>query len=273
MTLTSSYSAQNQLPTWIAQSTVSGEATAAHLDSLAKQPVTSSSFSLLSSLSAIDAVSNSNAAASTSKAAENELDSYYASLERAQSLANEAGSIPPSPLFTPIGEGISTPKIETTSEDELDDVVVAAVAALTGAIKMGRGSPLPSSRSGSNSAKRSRDEEEPTMADEIAKKLKQDGDVDIKPMILDGAEDSEAEVLVEDELEDEEDDFEEVDEEDPNPMISVEGKMIPYNQVKDDDDLSAAMVSSSFLLRITNASRTVLISACIPFDRIRIKDY
>ena len=89
------------------------------------------------------------------------------------------------------------------------------------------------------------------MADEIAKKLKRDGDVDIKPTILDGTGDTE------DEVEDQEDDFEEVDEEDPNPMISVEGKMIPYNQVKDDDDLSAAMVSSS-LLRITNASRANL---------------
>lgn len=208
---------------------MSGEATAAHLDSLAK----GSGFSIVSQHPASGTLDSKMDAAST--AAATDLDDYYATLERTHSLAT-AASVPPSPLFSPI----ATPKIETTSDEEVDAVPAEDV------IKMSQ-----HRRDGStgSAGKRNRDEVDSGYGEVNAetKKLRltdPSPERDEKPVIFDRLENIDIAMLAKEMGdEDDDDDFEEVDDEDSNPMISVAGKLLPYNEVKADDDLSATMVS------------------------------
>lgn len=209
--------AANQLPSWIAQSTVSGEASTAHLEAQPTLPSTSSKADIKPSVSLLNPTETSSA--------ELDLDAYYASLASAP-LSPSRVALPPSradsPLFSPLPIP-SAVKEEEGSEDEFDEIGVAVQDAF-GADEVPKGS-----------GKRSRDEVDSGWeegGDEwegAGKKARVEEEVERAP-----------------EEDEDEEEFDEVGGEgDPNPLIAVGDKMVPFDEVG--EELQAAMVRFGFL--------------------------
>lgn len=226
--------AQNQLPTWIANSTISGEPAKAADDRREEDDVKPSVRD-----GATAAAGGVNEPGSPHGEPGDDLDAYYASLAQEggpggvdSASATPAGdhldaaSIPlpvsaaQSPLFSPLPTP-PTAKDSASAADE-DDFEEAT--------------PFEGERSG----KRSRDEVDSGW--EEAAHSVGDGDGGGKKARVGSAEVGAVGEVGEEEEDD--DDFEEVEEGegDPNPMISIGDKLVPFAEVG--DELQAAMVSS-----------------------------
>lgn len=217
---------QNQLPSWIAQSTVNGDSTTSQLETLAAAELAAKrSREIKPSHHAITATDSSTA----------DFDSYYATLEAAGEAMEEDEVIIETPILSSLRASATpgsssatvTPKIEVLSDDEYDTVAVKTEPDLVESVENGNG-------------KRSR----VTADDEWDDTSNGLGEVTKKARV-DSAAPSE-EVPNE---EDDEDDFEfdegEGGDQDTNPMISVAGKLLPFEEVKGSDELTAAMVRRS----------------------------
>lgn len=216
---------QNQLPSWIAQSTVNGDSTTSQLETLAAAELAArASREIKPSQNAIAATDSSTA----------DFDSYYATLEAAgEEPTEEDEVIIETPILSSLRASATpgsssatvTPKLEVLSDDDFDVVAVKLEADLVDSVENGKG-------------KRSRDEaddewdDESNALEEMAKKARVEGDAPPS----------------EPNEEEDEDDFEfdegEADQ-DTNPMISVAGKLLPFEEVKGSEELTAAMVSPS----------------------------
>lgn len=270
LTTFENYRAQNQLPTWIAQSTISGEASTASLQST-------------SHLTALALANNTNyrktsmshatSAALTKKNLDADLDSYYAKL------AEEAAKVelPESTIGSPVLLAVKEEEEiyseldfyeEKIREKEHDEEIENVMKSMLATVEDTTTTPVEiSNGNGNGSGKRSRDEVESGWeGDETAistdldamsgKRMKIAGGsnsvvdrdevgsintpgrgdeseaVDGTPSaVLDDGEEDEFE---EEEAEEEEEDL------DPNPMLSVDGKMVPFLEI--DEELTGAMV-------------------------------
>lgn len=212
--------AQNQLPAWIAQSTISGEparsAEAKRGDEPEAKPV-------LGGEGGVDEP------AVPAREAGDDLDAYYASLaQEGDGVASSTGTpaagdyldaasvaLPASATQSPLFSPLPTPPTAKDSASAADDDSERAAS-----VEAERG------------GKRSRDEVDSGW-DEGVRGGSEDGGVK-KPRMgsVSGAG-----------TEDEEDDFEEVEEGDgdPNPLITIGDKQVPFLDVG--DELQAAMVS------------------------------
>lgn len=217
---------QNQLPSWIAQSTVNGDSTTSQLETLAAAE-------LAAKRSREIKPSQHDIAATDSSTAD--FDSYYATLEAAGEPTEEDEVIIETPILSSLRNSATpgsssatvTPKLEVLSDDEYDTIAVKVEPDLLESVENGNG-------------KRSRDTADDEWDDtasgleEVAKKARVDS-----AALSEGAPNEE----------DDEDDFEfdegEGADQNTNPMISVAGKLLPFAEVKGSDELTAAMVCRS----------------------------
>lgn len=225
--------AQNQLPTWIANSTISGEPAKAADDRKEEEDAKPSIRE-----GATTAAGGVNEPGSPQGEAGDDLDAYYASLAQeggpnvdspSAALAGDyldAASIPlpPSAAQSPLFSPLPTPptakdSVSAADEDDFDEAT-----------------PF---EGGERNGKRSRDEIDPGWEEGLHGVEKSDGggkkarfgSVEVGAVGEQGEE------------EEDEDDFEEIEEGDgdPNPMIAIGDKLVPFAEVG--DELQAAMVS------------------------------
>lgn len=220
--------AQNQLPTWIAQSTISGEPAR---PTAGKKAGDDDVKPELSELGAGGGAATAGAGAderagSPQREEGDDLDAYYASLAEVDAPAShlDAASIalPPSAVQSPLFSPLPTPPTaKDSTSPAADGEDFGEVPLVEGGEMHGKG-------------KRSRDDEDSGWEEGV------EGGVDGKKARIGSAEQDD---------EDEEDDFEEVEEGDgdPNPLISIGDKQVPFAEVG--DELQAAMVRS----RLTSA--------------------
>lgn len=203
------------MPSWIAQSTV------------AKAPALNDVLSNTSFIPAKAIVPRDVKPIVATEAATTSFDSYYASLEQEgeeepQIMAARV-PLPPSAGATPASSSsaTATPKVEPVSDTEVEFTTSRSASLPNGNVN------------GAGSGKRSR--EDSIMSDGIVegKKARVEEEAEMAVSSLAGSVAGE----------EEEDEFEEIEEDsDPNPMISVGGKLMPFEDVKDSDELTGAMV-------------------------------
>lgn len=203
---------QNQLPSWIAQSTVASKANTI-------DPVTSSTLS-----AHVGGSREVKPLVVVEEPVVSDFDSYYASLEQQGEQEEVVDSKPtPQPVSnqdTPAdsSSATATPKIELGSDEEDD------FAQIAGDMEKG----LADEAETNGHGKRSRDDSVEGGAEGKRSKVDEFSLHDEDSVIG---------------LDEDGDEFEEVEEDsDPNPMISVAGKMLPFDEVKGSDELTGAMV-------------------------------
>lgn len=210
---------QNQLPSWIANSTISGEASSRQLELAAKeaaakgnyQPFTSSNLNP----NAGGGDTKPDALAAAVDTAEDDLEAYYASLAAE---ADETATVEPSvaptaaPSSTARSPGYSS--VGTPTGASLADMDETAAA-------------LEREMNDARSTKRARSVDTDGLSYQGRDKRGRASSVDSQSLAP-GSVASDMGVLDDDEFEDE---FEDEEDEDPNPMISVAGRMVPFLDV------------------------------------------
>ncbi|ORY92804.1 TFIIE alpha subunit-domain-containing protein [Leucosporidium creatinivorum] len=232
--------AQNQLPTWIANSTISGEPAKAADERREDEGEVKPSVGGEGATTAA-AGGGVNELGSPQREASDDLDAYYASL------AQEGG-----------GDGADSPSV-TPAADYLD---AASIALPPSAAQSPLFSPLPTPPTAKDSASAAdEDDFEETTPGEGERNGKRSRDeVDSgweEGGHGHGAEDDgggkkarfgsvEVGAVGEEEEEEDEDDFEEVEDGDgdPNPMIAIGDKLVPFAEVG--DELQAAMTPEEY---------------------------
>ncbi|KAK4056875.1 hypothetical protein OIO90_002125 [Microbotryomycetes sp. JL221] len=244
---------QNQLPSWIAQSTISGEQanteqrrTSDQLERLETKPtIVNGDAPTTNATNGVDNV------ASPSKDVGDDLDAYFASLQQDSVFDSGAGSTVDSPAFDNGDNGSTTrphsavgsPAIALdfkrqassapSHDDDDDDFVDAVVNDIESTTK---------------SSKRSREESEPATpaqdADNASLEKKARLDDESEPATATAT--ATVSQIPADEFDDDddEDDFEEVDEQDSNPMIPVGDKLVPFKDI--DEAIQAAMTPEEY---------------------------
>ncbi|KAK4047740.1 hypothetical protein OIV83_005248 [Microbotryomycetes sp. JL201] len=222
---------QNQLPSWIAQSTITGEQanteqrrTGDKLDSRSEEkPV------VVTNGDAHD-IGGLETAASPSKDAGDDLDAFFASMQAETAVDSGAGSTANTPAVNG-DDAYAAPSAEqdsAMSSPALDFKRQASSApSADNDLVEDKGSSRPAKRARQASETASRNGESDGVSDKRARVS--DENVD---------EPAEAPATVEDDDEDD-DDFEEVDDLDSNPMIPVGDKLVPFRDI--DESMQAAM--------------------------------
>lgn len=258
------YRSQNQLPTWIAQSTISGEASTASLQSSSHLTALSLSSNNNNRKQSLSQSASTALAKSTLDA---DLDNYYANL------AVEAAKIelPPSNIGSPIL--LSVKEEEGESEFDFEEREREREVEITKVMKSMPQTTIEEFNGGNGSGKRSRDEVDSGLEEAEAGGRNQDEELDgggkrmrigtgsisgggtpseinleineRKEETLEGTVDegTPVEGVIDDEEEEEyEDEFELEEGGDPNPLISIGDKMVPFLEVG--EELQTAMVST-----------------------------
>jgi len=210
---------QNQLPSWIANSTISGEASSRQLELQAKEVAAKGNYQPFASSNlnpANDA--NPDPLVPAVESAEDDLEAYYASLAaEADETATAEPSVAPtaapsSAALSPSYSSVGTPT--GASLADMDETAAALEREMAG----GSG----------NGSKRARSVDTDGVSQGRDKRGRASS-VDSQSLGQgSSASDAGALDLDEDEFEDE---FEDDEEEDPNPMITVAGRTVPFLEV------------------------------------------
>jgi transcription initiation factor TFIIE subunit alpha len=257
---------QNQLPDWIAKSTITGEA--ANAVSSGRKEGDAPPTDTKPTAGDKQALEDDG---SPHKDSADDLDAYYASL------AAEAPPAPPqlslnpasvalplsataSPAVSTVGSPRSTPMAMRGSLSGDDSIATPAAEELEATIRMAA-----NSQANAN-GKRIRDEQDVEVIDSPANGL----DANKKARLgHDGAEEDSVapsehvanSVVAEGEGDDEEDDdFEEVEDGDDNPMIPIGDKLVPFLEVN--EEMQAAMVSAIYWRTCLTPLSGVALTCC-----------
>lgn len=235
-------SAQNQLPSWIANSTISGEASSRQLELQAKQEAANGHFPSSTSNPSYDPLSaaaldikpdSALLASEAAPEAEDDLEAYYATLaaEEEQGAiqaggagADSATAAPSSTVASPMmASSVGTP-VGASVEDEEE-----AAAALE--LQLGQAQ---QDEAATANAKRAREESAEGMQGvELTggyKKSRLSGSDTVASSLPPASEGTAADELDDGEFDDEDED----EEMDPNPMVSVAGKEVPFLDITKD---------------------------------------
>ncbi|KAM0787703.1 hypothetical protein ACM66B_003763 [Microbotryomycetes sp. NB124-2] len=217
---------QNQLPSWIAQSTITGEQANTEqrrpsdkLDAPPREdkPIAGSNGT------AANEVNGAETAASPSKDVGDDLDAFFASMQAENAVDSGAGSTIDSPA-------VMTDDVSGVGQD-------SAVASPALDFKR-QASSAPSADGDSSARPTKRTREDSEFAS-------RNGDADIaadKRLRVDDGADAAAGAAAEED--DEDDEFEEVDDLDSNPMIPVGDKLVPFRDI--DEAMQAAMTPEEY---------------------------